>query len=168
MIKDSGSRTEFETGAVRDVQTLEKGRCDLLPFDTLAEAFSIEFGDDDHTHKIMGCISLFVETGNSIHLFNALGEYLEESDFKSWSDMILEVAIHMAEGCAKYGERNWEKGIPLPRFIDSGVRHYLKWLRGDKDERHDRAFCWNILCAIWTTKHKPKLNEYGKGGRKDG
>lgn len=29
-----------------------------------------------------------------------------------------------------------------------------------KDEPHDRAFCWNIMCAIWTCKHKPELNEY--------
>ena len=55
-----------------------------------------------------------------------------------------------------------EKGIPLSRFVDSGVRHYLKWLRGDKDEPHDRAFCWNILCCIWTCIHKPELNDYGK------
>ena len=30
MIKDSGNRREFETGAVRDMQE-GKGRCDLLP-----------------------------------------------------------------------------------------------------------------------------------------
>ena len=32
MISDSGNRTEFETGAVRDIQE-GKGRCDLLPLD---------------------------------------------------------------------------------------------------------------------------------------
>ena len=30
VIKDSGNRREFETGAVRDIQE-GKGRCDLLP-----------------------------------------------------------------------------------------------------------------------------------------
>ena len=30
MLKDSGDRREFETGAVRDMET-GKGRCDLLP-----------------------------------------------------------------------------------------------------------------------------------------
>ena len=34
------------------------------------------------------------------------------------------------------------------------VRHYLKWLRGDTDEPHDRGVVWNLLCCIWTVKHK--------------
>ena len=32
MIKDSGNRREFESGAVRDIQE-GKGRCDLMPLD---------------------------------------------------------------------------------------------------------------------------------------
>lgn len=38
MIKDSGDRTEFETGAVRDMHE-GKGRCDLLPLDVIGELF---------------------------------------------------------------------------------------------------------------------------------
>lgn len=53
----------------------------------------------------------------------------------------------------EYGENNWQKGIPESSYIDSAVRHYLKWLRGDDDERHDRAFVWNIMCLIWTHEH---------------
>ena len=76
--------------------------------------------------------------------------------------MLLEVAIHFEEGAKKYGENNWQKGIPVQRYIDSAVRHYLKLLRGDDDEPHNRAFCWNIMCAIWTCKHKPELNDYAE------
>ena len=36
MIKDSGKRTEFETGAVRDIHS-GKGRMDLLPWEALVE-----------------------------------------------------------------------------------------------------------------------------------
>lgn len=36
MIKDSGNRREFETGAVRDIQE-GKGRCDLMPWAALME-----------------------------------------------------------------------------------------------------------------------------------
>jgi hypothetical protein len=39
MIKDSGDRREFESGAVRDMQE-GKGRCDLLPLDVVAEFLS--------------------------------------------------------------------------------------------------------------------------------
>lgn len=35
MIKDSGDRREYETGAVRDMAA-GKGRCDLLPLDVAA------------------------------------------------------------------------------------------------------------------------------------
>ena len=69
---------------------------------------------------------------------------------------MLEVSKHYEDGCNKYGERNWEKGIPLHCYIDSGVRHYIKWLRGDKDEPHDRAFLWNMLGALWTQDYHPE------------
>lgn len=75
---------------------------------------------------------------------------------------LLEVAKHFEDGAKKYGENNWQKGIPVKCYIDSAVRHYLKYLRGDTDEPHDRAFVWNILCCIWTCKHKPELNDYKK------
>lgn len=151
-IKDSGNRTEFESGAVRDIQE-GKGRCDLLPLDVVAQAL----GDRNGVDAILYNISLFHLTGDANNLHYALGCF---NGFDTPQTMLLEVAIHFEDGAKKYGERNWEKGIPVSRYIDSAVRHYLKWLRGDTDERHDRAFCWNILCAIWTCKHKPELNEY--------
>ena len=36
MIKDSGERTEFQTGAVRDMRA-GKGRCDLMPLEVVAD-----------------------------------------------------------------------------------------------------------------------------------
>jgi hypothetical protein len=78
--------------------------------------------------------------------------------------MLLEVSKHFEEGAKKYGEHNWQKGIPTHCYIDSAVRHYLKWLRGDTDEDHSRAFVWNIICCISTCIHKPELNDYAKEG----
>ena len=158
-IKDSGERSEFSTGAVRDIQR-GKGRCDLMPLDVVSDLYLIEFGQDDHAHKVIGNIYRFTQTGDCLHLHNALAEFLDESDFTTWSDMLLGVAKHFEEGAEKYGENNWQKGLPVKCYINSAIRHYLKWLRGDDDEPHDRAFCWNIMCAIWTCKHKPELNEY--------
>ena len=158
-IKDSGERREFSTGAVRDIQE-GKGRCDLMPLDVVADVYLMQFGIDDSTHKVIHDIHLFTQTGKCMHLHNALCEFLADSNFVSWSDMFLELAKHFEEGAEKYGENNWQKGLPVKCYIDSAVRHYLKWLREDEDERHDRAFCWNILCAIWTCNHKPELNDY--------
>jgi hypothetical protein len=95
-IKDSGKRSEFSTGAVRDVQE-NKGRLDLLPF--LA---------------------------------------------------MLRLSKHYERGCLKYGDRNWEKGIPLSRYFDSGVRHAVKAFMGFKDEHHWTAALWNFSCLIET------------------
>ena len=156
MIKDSGERTQFETGAVRDVQSLVKGRCDLLPLDVISSCVSCEASD------ILRYIDTFQATGKPEYLLDALETF---RIIRGWDKptMILEVAIHMGEGCAKYGERNWQKGIPLSRYVDSGARHFLKWMRGDDDEPHDRAFCWNIICGIWTCWHLPELNDYKEG-----
>ena len=160
-IKDSGERREFGTGAVRDIQE-GKGRCDLLPLDVIAEAYGIVFGKDDSTHKIFNNLYMFVETGEYEFLIEAMNEFNLDSHFKSWSDMILEVSKHFEEGAKKYGEHNWQKGIPVRCYIDSATRHYLKFLRKDDDEPHDRAFVWNLMCCMWTCIHKPELNDYRK------
>jgi hypothetical protein len=91
-----------------------------------------------------------------MYLYSAL-DYFNDCNWKNRQTMFLEVAKHYQDGAEKYVERNWEKGIPVHCFIDSAVRHYLKFLRGDSDESHDRAFVWNILGAIWTHRNKPEL-----------
>lgn len=153
-ILDSGERRQFETGAVRDIQE-GKGRCDLMPLDVASEFLNDE---------ILDCIRLFVEQGNYTALLAALNYFKKSVCWNSYT-VLLEVSKHFEEGAKKYGENNWQKGIPTHCYIDSAVRHYLKFCRGDKDEPHDRAFVWNIMCCIWTCKHKPELNDYAK---KDG
>lgn len=162
MIKDSGNRREFETGAVRDIQE-GKGRCDLLPLDVVSGIYRCAYGECEES-EIVAMIYNFTTTNDARYLMIALSRF---SRHDSWSDMFLEVAKHFEEGAKKYGEHNWQKGIPTHCYIDSAVRHYLKWLRGDTDEPHDRAFCWNILCCIWTCKNKPELNDYGKDQNND-
>jgi len=53
-------------------------------------------------------------------------------------------------GCAKYGDRNWEKGIPINRYLDSAKRHIEKYQAGLRDEPHLSMVMWNISCALWT------------------
>lgn len=159
MIKDSGERRTFDTGAVRDIQE-GKGRCDLLPLDVVNIIYDAFF--DDKTGAVFGNIAEFQQTGSIEFLTYALDNFLDLSNLERFSNMFLEVSKHFEEGCKKYGENNWQKGIPTHCYIDSAVRHYLKWLRGDDDEPHDRAFCWNIICCIWTCINKPELNDYTK------
>ena len=162
MIKDSGERREFETGAVRDIQE-GKGRCDLMPLDVIC---GIYFSKSPHKGRgdAIGYINKFTETGDIDRLVDALECFLifDTAYDGNWATMFLEVSKHFEEGAKKYGENNWQKGIPTHCYVNSAVRHYLKYLRGDTDEPHDRAFVWNILCCIWTCENKPELNDYRK------
>lgn len=146
-IKDSGARREFETGAVRDIQE-GKGRCDLLPLSTIGNILS---------NPTFSYIHQFIATGNIQFLQHALTSSGVYHDIHT---MILEVSKQFEEGAKKYGEHNWQKGIPTHCYIDSAVRHYLKYLRGDNDEPHDRAFVWNIICCMWTCINKPEMNDF--------
>ena len=149
-ILDSGERRQFETGAVRDIQE-GKGRCDLMPLEVLCKYFK---------KPIFGLLGMFLKDSNTAHLYECIrlfsSYYGEETNTATDCTMLLEVAKHFEEGAKKYGENNWQKGLPVHCYIDSAVRHYLKWLRGDKDEPHDRAFVWNLLCCIWECDFSPR------------
>ena len=147
ILPDSGERREFPTGAVRDIAQ-GKGRCDLLPLGVLASWT----GDE-----ILDLIDFYLIHGKTVCLEEALDRFVVSEYNRDIYTAILEVAKHFEDGAVKYGDNNWQKGIYLHCYIDSALRHYFKYRRGDKDEPHDRAFMWNILCAIWTHKHKPEM-----------
>lgn len=170
-IQDSGNRIKFKSGAVRDIQE-GKGRCDLMPLDKLGRYYEWlgETANND-----------FEESKLLSEIFDSLGkwEYLKKESclyfvmdcfeelqygngrnrWESTEDMILDVAKHYEQGAKKYGENNWKKGIPYHSYLDSAVRHLLKFVRGDEDERHDRAFIWNILSLLWTMENKTELDD---------
>lgn len=158
-LKDSGERRQFETGAVRDIQE-GKGRCDLLPLDVLSVLMDKTKEFDEVLHNI----EKFKETGTVDYLNFALHYGISSLGFKSVAHAALEVSKHFEDGAIKYGENNWQKGIPTHCYIDSAIRHYLKYADGQTDESHDRAFIWNLLCCICTCDHLPELNDYLKGG----
>lgn len=158
-IKDSGERREFETGAVRDIQK-GKGRCDLMPLDVVGGIYSIYLGPNNLVTRTLSSIYSFQQAGDTCYLMDSISNFEFDSNWDDFESMFLDVAKHFEEGAKKYGESNWQKGIPARCYIDSAVRHLLKYERGDDDEPHDRAFVWNIMCCIWTCIHKPELNDY--------
>ena len=145
-ILDSGYRKQFESGAVRDARP-GVGRCDLLPLGIIADRMN---------DRVFTFIEEYIRLGDTASLWFALDEFIGKDD-KQWYSALLDVSKQYEDGAKKYNDRNWEKGIPVHCFIDSAVRHYLKWCRGDTDEPHDRAFVWNILGAIWTHRNKPEM-----------
>lgn len=63
-----------------------------------------------------------------------------------------------AMGAEKYGDRNWEKGMPYSRCIDSAKRHIDKFLMGWIDEDHLAAAVWNLV-AIMHYQAFPTMDE---------
>lgn len=143
---DSGARREFETGAVRDIAE-GKGRCDLLPLGVIGKVTN---------DNILSLIEAYIRNGVPDLLWEAICIFAKRHLEETYT-ALLEVSKQYEDGARKYADRNWEKGMPVHCFIDSGVRHYLKFLRGDKDEPHDRAFIWNMLGAIWMHQNRPEL-----------
>ena len=160
-IKDSGNRTEFATGAVRDIQQ-GKGRFDLMPLDIRSRVFAIEFADEFEECSIayvLKSIADFQQTGNEGWLCIAIAQYSLAVNV-DLPKLMLDVARHFENGALKYGEHNWEKGIPVSRYIDSAVRHLMKDLAGETDEDHAAAFVWNCMCAAWTMENLPAMDDY--------
>ena len=73
------------------------------------------------------------------------------------TQMMYRQALHNERGSIKYADRNWEKGMPVSRCIDSALRHVTKYMMGCNDEPHLDAAIWN-LAAITYYEHKyPEL-----------
>lgn len=94
VVKDSGARQEFETGAKRDTQ-------DDKPRPSLVSPFAIE-----------------------------------------------RIAWVYTRGAKKYGDHNWQKGMPYSRYLDSAERHLLAFKKGETDEDHLAQACWNLMSIL--------------------
>ena len=159
-IKDSGERRTFSTGAVRDMQE-GKGRCDLMPLYQAAVLLSLSLdGKQKQFSKALICLARAQEClndGNDAEAKKYLNTSLMEFAVGCrWSlpEMLLEVSRQYEDGAKKYGEYNWQKGLPVNSYIDSAVRHLTKSYAGWKDENHEAAFIWNVVSAIWTEVYK--------------
>lgn len=65
---------------------------------------------------------------------------------------IHDLALHYQKGCQKYGDRNWEKGIPISEYVDSAKRHINEFELGLIDENHLISAIWNLVCMYETLK----------------
>jgi hypothetical protein len=142
--KDSGVRSEFLTGAVRDTNS-GKGRFDLLPplaVDRLLEAtlpdeigneamaltyaFKALAGDDREDYLAMACREVIMLVGG-------------------WWPAIERLAKLYERGAVKYTARNWEQGIPVARMFESGIRHLCQAIGKLDDEDHYAGFLFNFM-----------------------
>jgi hypothetical protein len=69
------------------------------------------------------------------------------------------VAAACAEGAERYGDFNWEKGMPACDLINHALRHVYLFLSGDRSEDHLGHAAWNMLGAIHSLEVWPEINE---------
>ena len=62
-----------------------------------------------------------------------------------------------AEGAAKYGDVNWQKGIPASQMLNHAIRHLYLWLAGDDREDHLAHAAWNILGVCHFEERLPEM-----------
>lgn len=60
------------------------------------------------------------------------------------------LGILLAKGADHYGERNWEKGMPLSRLLSSACRHLNQLLDGQEDEDHAIQCTFNLMAYVHT------------------
>ena len=73
-------------------------------------------------------------------------------------EALRKLAIHYERGARKYSDRNWERGIPLSKHLNSALRHLQDFLEGDRTEDHLSACVFNCF-AIAHGLHKIDLGK---------
>lgn len=63
---------------------------------------------------------------------------------------LLRLAQLYERGALKYGDRNWERGQPLCRYLDSAMRHLNNLKAGEPSEDHAAAVAWNMFGYMFT------------------
>lgn len=70
-----------------------------------------------------------------------------------------EVARACAEGAEKYGDWNWEKGMPVHDLLNHAIAHIYSFLAGDRSEPHLGHAAWNLMSAIHSNEIWPDMNQ---------
>lgn len=68
------------------------------------------------------------------------------------------VAEACNEGAAKYGDYNWEKGMPIGDLLNHAIQHLYKYLSGDRSEDHLGHAAWGCMAACHSEESWPQLN----------
>lgn len=59
---------------------------------------------------------------------------------------------HLTAGALKYGNSNWEKGIPTEVYLESIDRHLASYMEGDTSEDHLSAIMFGIQGCMMNEK----------------
>jgi hypothetical protein len=62
-----------------------------------------------------------------------------------------------AEGARKYGDHNWQKGIPASVMVNHAIRHIWLWIQGDDGDDHLAHAAWNLLAVCHFEEAMPEM-----------
>jgi hypothetical protein len=62
---------------------------------------------------------------------------------------LMRITQHYVNGAKKYGDHNWQKGIPASRCVSSAFRHLYQYFIGDRSEDHLAAVCFNVIAILY-------------------
>lgn len=104
-----------------------------------------------------------MQSAESYHVFPSGARRGKDADNERW-DLIpyigmKRVAQTCAEGAKKYGERNWERGMPISTLLNHAARHIYLYIAGDKIEDHLAHAAWNLLAACHMEELMPEMND---------
>jgi hypothetical protein len=95
------------------------------------------------------------------------GATRDNANGKGRFDLVPDIALTRVvkvyeRGGLNHGDRNWEKGLPLSRLIDSAIRHIIQYKMSKytpelRDEDHLAHAIWNLMAVI----HNEEMIERG-------
>ena len=86
--------------------------------------------------------------GKNEHSPAVISEYLADVVGTNRPTLAHLYAQALHEGASKYGERNWEKGLPKSNLINHALHHLFKLVEGDTSENHASHLVWNVMTII--------------------
>lgn len=137
----------FATGAKRDIAP-DKSRPDLIQ-SKLVQIITdhLDLGKD--VMMVLTKIGRGPTKSDLIHfimviIYHALCYHpITRLEILEWQGRLL------AKGAQRYGDRNWEKGMPFYRTYQSLVRHTISYLNGEEDEDHLSSAIFNAFALYY-------------------
>jgi len=124
----------FDSGAVRGITNTRFDLCSKYVIRFLI-----------HDSKYVSLAEMLRNEHNTVHelvtaLCDACGMMKHE--------VLVKYAEALHEGAEKYGDRNWEKGIPESNLVNHAIGHIVMIEAGDTSEDHVAHLIWNVLTFI--------------------
>lgn len=166
-----GALSHFPSGAVRSADA-DEFRFDLLsPIAVdmfLAGAMTaMTDGWPERTSEAIRSIYLFLGgDGDPVDslcvALECIGDAMKSRGMgnkKAFVAFMHGAAAASREGQDKYGDYNWEKGMPADDLINHAIRHLLLAIDEDNSEAHFAHASWNLMAAIHSLELWPELNK---------